>query len=239
MERDMDPKTNRLTIPLFFNIALLFTILIAFRTEITATGARILIHFFPDTRLEFLLGNYYRNAALLNHNLANHFYTNVMQNDKTALPNASEKDKAMIQYTIGHLYFCGKGVSQDFKQAKHWFGEADKSFNQAIRQHKLISPELGQMIEQGFSLSNRNVYGQRAILFCEQEDSDFTIDVLMYLYGAKSPIVTKKVEEIAKSETIQKIKKEINSSAQKIKEEMGIKKEDALAPAVEGAKKNH
>lgn len=174
----MSPKYNRFSIPFLFNFILLITLILAFRTEIVATTLRLYISFFPNQHLEYLLGDYYQNAALLNHNLAYHFYINALQNKTVDIPNISEKQKSMIQYRIGHLYFCGKGTTQDSKEAKHWFEAAQKSAEHAITAGQLISPGFKQTIDRAITVSKQDTQINPNTSFCRpQSEATFIANV--------------------------------------------------------------
>jgi hypothetical protein len=170
----MNPKYNRFSIPFLFNFILLITLILAFRTEIVATTLRLYINFFPNQHLEYLLGDYYQNAALLNHDLAYHFYINALQNKTVDIPNVSEKQKSMIQYRIGHLYFCGKGTTQNSKEAKIWFEAAQKSAEQATTVGQPISPAFKQTINRAITFSSQGTQINPGISLCRpQSESTF------------------------------------------------------------------
>lgn len=112
-------------------ISLLFlgVLMYTFRTELFITGVRVFASVTHSPRSEQLLGNYYRNSARLNTVLANTFYVSALQKYESDLPQAKDEEKTRIQFNIGKLYQCGKGVPKNLNEAKRWYHDALKSAN--------------------------------------------------------------------------------------------------------------
>lgn len=109
------------------SLVFLGVLMYTFRTELFITGVRVFAAVTHSPRSEQLLGNYYRNSARLNTVLANTFYVSAFQKYESDLPQAKDEEKTRIQFNIGKLYQCGKGVPKNLNAAKRWYHDALKN----------------------------------------------------------------------------------------------------------------
>lgn len=143
-------KTKGFSIPFILYLVVLLGLIYMFHTELFVTGMRMYVSVVNNPRAERLLGDYYQNNAHQSNELANNFYMTSLKKYKEQLNTATPDQQASIKLMIGQLYLCGKGMSANPSEAKHWFDEALKLANDSGNK----SPELLNEIKQSLSMTD-------------------------------------------------------------------------------------
>ncbi|KAF8943039.1 hypothetical protein BGZ47_005859 [Haplosporangium gracile] len=89
-----------------------------------------------DPEAQVALGNLYRDGS-----------SDFKKDDQAAMEwylKAAEKEYDMAQYSVGILYYLGRGVQQDYAKAEEWFRKAASQGRQSV-----VLYMLGKLYEEG------------------------------------------------------------------------------------------
>lgn len=110
---------------------MLVALIVAFRAELTASGARLYLAFKENPRAERYLADYYHYTSIAEKEFSEVYRSralaSLLKYDKAANDLNETKERiAIIKMNIGRFHECGRATLVNLEEAKKWYQEAIK-----------------------------------------------------------------------------------------------------------------